>query len=132
MKKHLIAITGALIAASPAWSQQSPTGLTQQQRLQMNAAQGASLKRMQTALNTYADSFKLDRMFITYCQGELELHTYNYPSNGNIMFSFNYNTTTSLDMANAAIVFREQYEESYVMICLAGIKKTLDAARAAN
>jgi hypothetical protein len=97
------------------------------------SAHGQSLKRMGAAWNAYADTYKLDRMFITYCQGEMELHTYQYRSNGNYMFSFNYNKHPLLDeSAQAAISFREQYEMSYILICLAGIKKALDSAKSSN
>jgi hypothetical protein len=91
--------------------------------------QGPAIKQAMRAMDDYASSLNLDPMFVSYCRGELELHTYFYPTNGNIMFGFDYNKSTSAEDIKAAVSFRMQYELSYVMICLSGVKKSLDETR---
>jgi hypothetical protein len=108
-----------------------PTTVRADSQAEIDAAkrgQGPAIQRAMQAMDAYAKSLNLDPMFVSYCRGEMELHTYSYPVNGNYMFGFNYNTSTSVPMIQAAISFRAQYETSYVMLCLAKVKKTLDEA----
>ena len=91
--------------------------------------QGPLMQRAMASMTAYAQSLKLEPLFVEYCRGELELHTYNYPTNGNPMFGFDYNKSTSSDMIRYAASFRANYELGYVMMCLAGVKRVLDEAR---
>lgn len=92
--------------------------------------QGEMMNRVSEAAARYARQISLDQTYVSYCNGELYLKTYQHPANGYIPFGVNYNEIRDSERLSLVLSSREAYEKSYLILCLANAKNALrEAAR---
>jgi hypothetical protein len=87
------------------------------------------LNRIEEAVKAYARSIDMSENWIGYCQQELYLKTYAHPQNGYNPFGTNYNTIADRKRLDEILSARQNYETSFITLCLANAKKTLVDAR---
>lgn len=93
-------------------------------------AQDEMISRVSEAAARYARQISLDQAYVSHCNGELYLKTYQHPANGYIPFGVNYNEIRDSERLNLVISSREAYEKSFLILCLANAKSALrEAAR---
>ena len=85
-------------------------------------AQGDMLERISTHNNLWLNILSLGQEYKIYCEQELSLRKYGFPSDGSIPFGVNYN---NLDKAQLELTIsvRETYEKAFVRLCLMKIKQ---------
>lgn len=98
------------------------------QTLDSAAAQGAMLSRIQEETTRYALSLGLDDSYIIYCSVRMHFDT-RHETDGWIPYGVNYNTIRSQRELDQVIATREAFETSYLRLCLADARVTLDAAQ---
>lgn len=98
-----------------------------QEPFDRNKAQSAMLMRVQRVIEDYAARIGLGPAYVTYCYSKMDLDTRHEPD-GQIPFGFNYRTSSD-EQVKLALKIREQFEASYLRLCLADAKIKLDSAR---
>ncbi len=100
-------------------------GLT---NIDISKAQGEMTTRIYEKARQYLKKIGISDTYLYYCTQELHLHTYEHPANGYIPFGVNYNTIKDRKNLEYIISSREDYETSYILLCLANSKNTLTKA----
>jgi hypothetical protein len=106
--------------------------LSAQQRVPQEAsgrAQVEMFRRIEKATTNYARQIDISENYIAYCHLELHIKTYAHPRNGHIPFGIDYNSIADQGTLDRIISARENYETSFIILCLAKAKKTLADAR---
>lgn len=88
-------------------------------------AQIEMLQRVSEAVNEHANRLGLGQDVITYCRIELSRKTDQFPQNGSIPFSVNYNQIPDQQTLNLVISGRESYEKMFMSLCLSRAKRDL-------
>lgn len=91
-------------------------------------AQGEMLMRVLDAVNSYARQINIEHGYVNYCLEELHLRTREHPTDGYIPFGVNYKKITDSENLARVIKSRENYERSFLILCLANAKNTLREA----
>src|SRR5437879_3801410 len=94
----------------------------QRQSIDVGRAQIEMLNRIEQFAQTYAKQIGVQGNFIDYCRQEMHLKTYAHPRNDYIPFGVNYSEITDQQRLNSVISARENYEISFIMLCLANVK----------
>ena len=89
-------------------------------------AQGAMFKRIDSAVAAYVQGRGIDESYVEYCRTKLNMDTSREPTNGMIPFGVDYTKIATTDELKIVIATRENFERSYLILCLAEAKKTLD------
>lgn len=85
--------------------------------------------RIFSAAAAYAKEIGLDPTFSNYCYTDLNMRTNAQPKDGAIPFGFNYNNVPDQKTLDQVISVRENYERSFIILCMANAKKVLNDAR---
>ncbi len=93
----------------------------------VDRAQGAMLNRVAHAVDTYAAHIGIDRAYVGYCDGMLNLEESRAPA-GLIPFAVDYHKVPDKYQLSTVLVVRERFEQSYLILCLANAKRTLESA----
>ena len=91
-------------------------------------AQGEMLMRVQDAVNRYARQINIEHGYVNYCSNELHLRTREHPADGFIPFGVNYKKITDSETLALILSSHENYERSFLILCLANAKNTLREA----
>jgi hypothetical protein len=84
--------------------------------------------RIERAVDSYVQKIGMRDGFVSYCQNEMHLQSATHPKNGIIPFGVSYSNITDRDQLHMIIGIRENYERSYLILCLARAKKLLSEA----
>ena len=122
MRKALVIVALIVVFAKPQL-------LSAQQAIDTGPAQYQMFSRVMEAVKAYAQSIGIEESWIGYCQQELHLQTYAHPPNGYVPFGVDYNTITDRKRLDEILLSRQNYETSFITLCLANVKKTLADAR---
>ena len=95
---------------------------------EISKAQSEMSNRIFDKARQYSNKIKISDIYLYYCTQELYLHTYNHPLNGYIPFGVNYKTIKDTNTLADIISSREDYETTYILLCLANSKNTLSKA----
>jgi hypothetical protein len=85
--------------------------------------------RVGKEVEAYAKEINVEENYIWYCRMEMYLKSSSHPIDGSIPFGVNYFQLKDLEHLRIVIVNKENYEKSYLKICLAKIKKILKDAK---
>jgi len=97
---------------------------------EVGAAQMQMIDRVEKTVEKYATQIKMDWSYVSYCKSEMNLHTSTHVGINDIPFGVDYNKITDSEYLKAVITVREQFETSYLKLCLANAKNQLaEAAR---
>jgi hypothetical protein len=99
-------------------------------KAEVQRAQGAMLNRITSAVTAYSTSIGIAAEYVTYCYTKLNLETEGHPQDGSVPYGVNYDTLVEGDELRVIIQVREAYEKSFLKLCLAEAKSTLDRAAA--
>lgn len=91
-------------------------------------AQIDMIVRVDRDVTKYANELGIDAPYLSYCRSDMHLRTFNHPANGAIPFGVNYNSITDSTKLSQVISVREDYERSFLMLCLANAKNVLAQA----
>lgn len=95
---------------------------------QVRTAQLDMLARVFAAAEKYADRIGMGKPYINFCQRELDLKTYQHPANGSIPFGVNYLEIKDREELDKVLAVRENYERTFLVLCLANAKNSLAQA----
>lgn len=93
----------------------------------VDRAQAAMLNRVVDAVDAYAAHIGIDRAYVTYCDNRMSLDESRAPA-GLIPFAVDYRNISDKYQLDTILNAREQFERSYLTLCLADAKRTLEAA----
>ena len=96
--------------------------------VEVSNAQSEMSQRIYDKARKYSKKIKLSDSYLYYCTQELYLKTREHPTNGYVPFGVNYNTIKDSKKLEYVISNRENYETSFILLCLANIKNTLSKA----
>jgi hypothetical protein len=88
-------------------------------------AQGAMLKRIDSVVAEYVERRGIDESYVDYCRTKLNMETSREPSNGMIPYGADYTKMATSEELRTVISSRENFERSYLILCLANAKNTL-------
>jgi hypothetical protein len=94
--------------------------------LQSVEAQAAMFKRIDEAVAAYVQQSGIDESYVGYCRTKLSMDTNAVPADGSIPFGVNYNKIATADELSTVIAARENFERSYLILCIANAKSALD------
>ena len=95
----------------------------------VSKAQAQMLSRVANAVDRYAVEIGIDRAYVTYCRSAMYLQSFAHPANGAVPFGVDYNRITDSDNLKLVLTVREEYETSFLILCLANAKNALRDAK---
>ena len=95
---------------------------------QVQSEQMAMVNRVAIHASDYAKKIGLALDFIVYCKSELHLKKNKNSDYLEIPFGVNYNKIDSRMYLESVLKVRESYEKSFLSLCLANVKITLNKA----
>ena len=129
MRKATFIFIGFIGLTGLFWDARLPSA---EQRVPLEVAGRAQVemfRRIEQATTTYSREIGLSENYIAYCRHELHLKTYAHPRDAYVPFGIDYNTIADQRRLDEIIVARENYETSFIVLCLAKAKKALADAR---
>lgn len=115
--KYAIAL---VVSASTAVSAQVP-------QAEVDRAQAAMLNRVMKAVDTYSTRIGIGHDYVTYCYNKMALDESRAPA-GLLPFGADYHNMPDRYQLDTTLSVREQFERSYMTLCLADAKRTLSTA----
>ena len=94
----------------------------------VDKAQVKMLTRAMDAVDKYSERINIDHEFVIYCRADLSFKKGLHPRDGSIPFGVNYKKITDSDFLDTVLLIRENYERSFVILCLANAKNALREA----
>lgn len=106
----------------------SAPAIAEVSELETGRAQGEMLKRIDEAVSNYVRQIGIDESYVGYCRTKLGLETNKVPVDGSIPFGINYKAISTSEELNTIITARENFERSFIILCLSSAKQTLNQA----
>lgn len=113
-----------MIAGGPAWAGKNPFGM------EIGAPQTKMHERVMAFAAAYAARFGVGSPFFEYCQTKLTISTSHEPTDGLIPYGVNYNDIRTESELKNGLDQRENYEKTYLVLCLADAKRSLSQTEA--
>jgi hypothetical protein len=95
--------------------------------LDAGRAQGEMHSRVNESINAYVKRIGIDPSYYGYCRTKMYLET-RHDNDGSIPFGVNYRNIKDSEQLNIIISVREEFERSFLTLCLADAKRAIKAA----